>query len=395
MRGAAQRRRPGRGLGRARRARRPRAASAAASAGSGAAGATGRRRARRARARARGRAPSFRPCAAAPSAWKASGVGAAGIAAISFGTAASTGRRSCSRASSPRTRVAGAASGAAAASRARRRGRGRRRAPRRRAAAPPACCEPRARRGSPPPSVQLVRASAAVANSASRAQTGLGAQRSAQSAVISATPGPSSRSIGSRPQSALEGGVDEDEHARGVEHRDRLGHPVERRLAELELGAVAALQHDRGRDVLEQEGERPLRVRPAGDAEDLARRQLPVLLVGARRGRPPRARRACGARRRSPSARASAGSRAAARGSRASYGPAGEPDRVDLHEVGQRRVEEPEAAVLVEDREADRQVGEGLGQRLDEAAQRRLGGDQVVGGEREAEGLAGRRRASG
>ena len=74
------------------------------------------------------------------------------------------------------------------------------------------------------------------------------------------------------------------------------------------------------RDVLEQEGERALRVRPAGDAEDLAGGQLPVLLVGARRARPPRARRACAARRRSPSARASAGSRAAARGSRAGDG---------------------------------------------------------------------------
>ena len=49
--------------------------------------------------------------------------------------------------------------------------------------------------------VQLVRASAAVVNSLSLAQAGLGTQRSAQSAVMSATPGPSSRSIGSSPQS--------------------------------------------------------------------------------------------------------------------------------------------------------------------------------------------------
>ena len=51
-------------------------------------------------------------------------------------------------------------------------------------------------------SVQLVRASAAVVNSVSRAQAPDGAQRSAQKAAIAATPGPSSRSIGSMPQSA-------------------------------------------------------------------------------------------------------------------------------------------------------------------------------------------------
>lgn len=40
-----------------------------------------------------------------------------------------------------------------------------------------------------------------MANSASWAQIGEGAQRSAQSRVISLTPGPSSRAMGSRPQS--------------------------------------------------------------------------------------------------------------------------------------------------------------------------------------------------
>ena len=133
-------------------------------------------------------------------------------------------------------------------------------------------------------------------------------------------------------------------------------------------------------------------MRPAGDPEDLAGGQLPVLLVGA-------------------VARAllELAELAAERGEVLLLGhlpglaqpleevaqgrPPGEPDRVDLHEVGQRRVEEPEPPVLVEDREPDRQMGEGLGQRLDEAPERRLGGDEVVGVEREAEGLAGRRPA--
>ena len=133
-------------------------------------------------------------------------------------------------------------------------------------------------------------------------------------------------------------------------------------------------------------------MRPAGDPEDLARGQLPVLLVGA-------------------VARAllELAELAAERGEVLLLGhlpglaqpleevaqgrPPGEPDGVDLHEVGQRRVEEAEPPVLVEDREPDRQVGEGLGQGLDEAPERRLGGDEVVGVEREAEALAGRPRA--
>jgi hypothetical protein len=128
-------------------------------------------------------------------------------------------------------------------------------------------------------------------------------------------------------------------------------------------------------------------VGPAGDAEDLARGELPVLLVGAVAG-----------------ALLERGQHAAEGGEVlllghlaglaqaleevAQGGPAGEPDRVDLHEVGERRVEEAEAAVLVEDREADRQVGEGLGQGLDEAAQARLGGDEVVDARRRRQGLA-------
>ena len=47
-----------------------------------------------------------------------------------------------------------------------------------------------------------MRASAAVVNSVSRAQAPEGAQRSAQKAAIAATPGPSSRSIGSMPHRA-------------------------------------------------------------------------------------------------------------------------------------------------------------------------------------------------
>jgi hypothetical protein len=115
----------------------------------------------------------------------------------------------------------------------------------------------------------------------------------------------------------------------------------------------------------------------AGDAEDLARGELPVLLVGAVAGALLERRE-----------HAAEGGEVLLLGHLAGLaqpleevaqaGPAGEPDRVDLDQVRERGVEEAEAAVLVEDREADRQVGEGLGQGLDEAAQARLGGDEFV-----------------
>ncbi len=134
-------------------------------------------------------------------------------------------------------------------------------------------------------------------------------------------------------------------------------------------------------------------MRPAGDPEDLARGQQPSSPRRCPRARPPRARSSL--RRQAAKSFCSGICRVSRSRSRKSRRrrPAGEPDRVDLHEVGQRRVEQPEPAVLVEDREPDRQVREGLGQRLDEAAQRGLGGDEVVGVEREAE--ASRRPAPG
>ena len=132
-------------------------------------------------------------------------------------------------------------------------------------------------------------------------------------------------------------------------------------------------------------------MRPAGDPEDLAGRELPVLLVGPRTGALLELRELAppGGEvlllRHPPGLAQPLEEVPQAR-------PPGEPYGVDLHEVGEGRVEQAQPAVLVEDGEADRQVGEGLGQGLDEAAQARLGGDEVVGGEREAEGLAGRAR---
>ena len=135
-------------------------------------------------------------------------------------------------------------------------------------------------------------------------------------------------------------------------------------------------------------------MRAAGDAEDLAGGELPVLLVGAVAGAllelgelaPPGGEVLLLGH--LPGLAQALEEVAQARA-------AGEPDGVDPDEVGQGRVEEPEPAVLVEDGEADGEVREGLGQGLDEAAERGLGGDEVVGVEREAHGVAGGARGFG
>ncbi len=62
--------------------------------------------------------------------------------------------------------------------------------------------------------------------------------------------------------------------------------------------------------------------------------------------------------------------------------PRGEEGGRQAGEVDQRRVEELQVALAVEHRKPDRQVGEGLGQGLDEFAQAALGPHGVIGGQR-------------
>ena len=272
-------RRPAGGLGRARRARACAPASAAASAGSGPSVSPPRRgeRAQHARARA---SPSFRRCAAAVSAWNASGSAPSGSRPRASRPpprrAGGAARAPARREPGSRTR-AGPASAVGAAARSRNTTSAEASGQRRHqhlAAARPSQGLDRARSSWCAPRRRWRTRRA-------RAQTGLGAQRSAQMRGHLGDAGAVEPRHRVEAPERLEGGVDEDQHARGVEDRHRLGHPVERRLAELELGAVARSSMDRGRDVLEQERQRPLRVRPAGDPEDLARGKLPVLLVGA------------------------------------------------------------------------------------------------------------------
>ena len=243
---------------------------------------------------------------------------------------------------------------------------------------------------------QLVRSSPAVANSASRAQTGLGAHRSAQSAVISATPGPSSRSIGSSPQSPSNAELtktsipDASNTATASAIRSSvawLSSSSERYLRsswiapEMSSNRNASAPCGCGRPVTRKifpdgscqlSSYVPSRA-PSSSSPSLRRNEAKSFCSGICRVSRSRSRKS---RRRRPPR---------------------QPHRVDLHEIGQRRVEEPEPPVLVEDREPDRQVRERLGQRLDEPPQARLRRHQVVGVEREAHRLArpppGSRRA--
>lgn len=112
-----------------------------------------------------------------------------------------------------------------------------------------------------------------------RCQTGVGAVLLRQTASSSDSVGtPQPQVPFAAPQQAI-GAVGHDHLAGGAEGHGGLFHRIEDFLAHLDLGPEPASQRQFLRDVLEQEGKRPVGVWPTGDAIGLAIGQGPGLLV--------------------------------------------------------------------------------------------------------------------
>ena len=152
-------------------------------------------------------------------------------------------------------------------------------------------------------------------------------------------------------------------------HRHRLVHRVDHRLAQFQVGPEAAGPAHLGRDILEQQRQRAVGMRPRDHPVGLPARQVPGLLVEARRGLLFQLDDLSAASSDSPSVRGSSGGRASGPARGTAWGAttrksAGSPVR-----SSSAGLNSTSCALPVEDRQADRQMGEGLGQRLREIAQ--------------------------
>ncbi len=164
------------------------------------------------------------------------------------------------------------------------------------------------------------------------------------------------------------GGVRHHQQPRRRKHRHGLVHRVDHRLAELQIGAVAAGLGHLGRNILDQKRQPAVGVRPAGDTVGLPAGQAPGLFEQSAGGGllqvgdgPAPGQVVPGLRQHGALAQ-----RVEERGQR---GPRRQEIRGEAGEVGERRVEQRQLPRAVEHGKSDRQMREGPGQRLGERPQ--------------------------